>query len=163
MSHKEQRTRAIALADNDIGQKRYVLYKNVITRINQACQDGYYLEAITLLESLITDRLESYLTFIKGENVGFENLGKLIDIFKSKALADKIDDELRNTVLQDVNEWRKKRNAVLHEMAKIDFGNQQTWEQKCQELDKIADDGLSIFRKIDKRLTALRRSKTADG
>lgn len=159
-SNKTTKERALALPDNNIGQQRYELFKSVIGRINQACQDGYYLEAITLIESLISDRLESYLSFVLEDNIGFQNLGTLIDNFRSKKNQEKIDNELKEVVLNDIDDWRKKRNMILHEMAKIDFNNQLTWEQKCQDLDEIAKSGIDIFRKIDKRLANLRKNES---
>lgn len=159
-SNKTTKERALALPDNNIGQQRYELFKSVLSRINQACQDGYYLEAITLIESLISDRLESYLSFIFKKNIGFQNLGTLINHFESKKNQEKIDNELKEVVLNDVDDWRKKRNIILHEMAKIDFNNQLTWEQKCQDLNEIAENGLNIFRKIDKILANLRKNKS---
>lgn len=159
-SNKTNKERALALPDNNIGQQRYELFKSVLSRINQSCQDGYYLEAITLIESLISDRLESYLSFVLGDNIGFQNLGTLINHFESKKNQEKIDNELKEVVLNNVNDWRKKRNKVLHEMAKIDFNNQLTWEQKCQDLNEIAENGLNVFRKIDKRLANLRKNES---
>lgn len=156
-SNKE---RAIALPDNDIGRQRYELFKSTLGRINQARENSYYLEAIALIESLIADRLESYLTYIRNENFGFKTLEALIRGFGSNnEYQDKIDDKLKDIVLNAVKDWKDKRNSALHEMAKIDFNNQLTWKQKCQDLNKITEDGLIIFRQIDNRLRVLRKPK----
>jgi hypothetical protein len=40
---------------------KYLSYREAWTRIKQAQEQGFYLEAVTLEESIITDRLISYL------------------------------------------------------------------------------------------------------
>lgn len=112
-----ERVRAIALDTNNVGNQRYNLYKKVIEHINKSIDNGYYLEAITLIESLIADRLESHLTFIKGEDFSFKTLDKIVKNF-SRHKSD-IDDDLYRLVEEYVNNWKEKRNLVLHEMAKL--------------------------------------------
>lgn len=150
------KVRAVALSDNNIGKKRYELYKNVIERINKSCEDGYHLEAIALIESLLSDRLESYLTFIKGEDFSFKTLERIIKNFKQHQ-AEINDEELSGFVLDELEKWKEKRNIALHEMAKIDLNNPETWEQKSKGLADIAKNGLILFRKIDQQISKLRK------
>lgn len=154
------RVRAIALDTNNVGNQRYNLYKKVIEHINKSIDNGYYLEAITLIESLIADRLESHLTFIKGEDFSFKTLDKIVKNF-SKHKSD-IDDDLCRLVEEDVNNWKDKRNLVLHEMAKIEINSELTWEEKTKDLEEIARVGFKIFRNIDKRLSYLRKNPNID-
>ena len=58
----EPRKRAITASDNDIGQERHKLYKSSFSWIKKSIGAGYYLEAISVVESLVADRLESYLS-----------------------------------------------------------------------------------------------------
>ncbi|MBK8182926.1 MAG: hypothetical protein IPK63_08495 [Candidatus Competibacteraceae bacterium] len=67
-SNPKNRNRAIATADNNIGITRYQLYKRAYAKINESIKQGFYLEAISIIESLISDRLESRLTFLKGSD-----------------------------------------------------------------------------------------------
>lgn len=55
----DMKVRAIAKEDNEVGLERYKLYKSAFSRINKAIKEEYYLEAITLVESILADRLES--------------------------------------------------------------------------------------------------------
>lgn len=57
---------------------RGMLYKNAFSRINLAMEQGFHLEAISLIESLVSDRLESRLSFLKQKDFSFEPLGSLI-------------------------------------------------------------------------------------
>lgn len=153
------KTRAVSLPSNDIGKKRYELYKNVIERINQSCEQGFYLEAISLTESLIADRLESHMTFIKGKDFSFKTLERLIKEFK-RHRADIGSKELSVLVEFELDVWREKCHCALHEMAKIDVSNMETWEQKSKDLAQIAHEGFVLFRQIDKQITLLRKKSS---
>ena len=41
-------------------------------------EHGFYCEAITLSESIIADRLDSRLSYLKQHNCGFRMLGELV-------------------------------------------------------------------------------------
>jgi hypothetical protein len=148
----EKRKRADSKVDGDIGQERYALYKAAFERIAQAIAEGYYLEAISIEESLIADRLESHLSYRLGKDFGFKNLGKLIDKIKS----DETDAELRKLVSQELDQWRKARNTAAHEMVKIEVGKQVSWEARSQINQSVAEAGLILVRKIDQRTRKLR-------
>lgn len=45
----------------EIGKLRYETYKGVISKCDSAIKEGFYLEAITLMESMIFDRLTSII------------------------------------------------------------------------------------------------------
>jgi len=57
---------------------RYMRYKLAFDRMDEALQEGWLLEAISLQESIISDRLASILD-AKGETVSIkQSLGRLI-------------------------------------------------------------------------------------
>ena len=56
-----RKPRDIAVHGDGLGDRRYYRYCAAFDRADRAMQDGYYLEAITLLDSLIFDRLSSRL------------------------------------------------------------------------------------------------------
>jgi hypothetical protein len=115
---------------------------------------GFFLEAITLIESLATDRLESRLSFLTGTNRGFENLGPLIkDMRKHET-----DPALRALVDQDLDAWRQMRNASLHEMPKLAAGDSSTWEDRVQFLVIVAIEGLDVLRQLSNQIRALKKA-----
>lgn len=115
---------------------------------------GFFMEAITLIESLATDRLESRLSFLTKTNRGFENLGPLIkDMRKHET-----DPALRALVDQDLDAWRQMRNASLHEMPKLAAGDTSTWEDRVQFLVIVAIEGLDILRQPSNRIRALKKA-----
>jgi hypothetical protein len=152
---KKQRTRALATPGTPIGRVRHNLYKRAYSRINDARAKGFYLEAITLIESLIGDRLEHRLTFLKQRDFSFKNLGELI----TEARKTEIDGELKQLVLGPLDSWRQERNSALHEMAKIADGDLPTWEKRMSGLETIAMGGLTTLRAIDKRCQQLRKPR----
>lgn len=146
------RERAICNPNNEIGQERFRLYKSAFSWISKSIEDGYYLEAINIIESLICDRLESHLSLLLEENYGFKNLGNLIDKIKQH----ETDEQLHLIITQDLDEWRKKRNKAAHEMVKIEKGIEITWQERVKINKQIAERGLELVRQIDKRIRQLK-------
>ena len=148
------KTRAIATPGTGVGTARYHLYRMAYGRIKGAMDDGYYLEAITLIESIVSDRLESRITKLLGTDFSFKTLGALIN--KSKSV--ETDASLSALVQTDLDDWRQLRNEALHAMAKLANGDSSTWEDRMLALVLIAEDGIQVLKAIDSRCTALRKA-----
>lgn len=147
-----KKRRAVNLPGNPVGQQRHDLYTEAIDHIKNAIQKGFYLEAITLIESMIADRLESRLSSLKGEDYSHKTLGDLI----IRINKDETDETLKNMVVNDLNTWRQKRNQSLHEMVKIQEGDTSTWQERTAELPEISKEGLVLLRKISQYVQSLR-------
>ena len=147
-----KRKRALAEAGNANGQARYNMYKSAYERIATAKKSGFHLEAITIIESLITDRLESRLSFILKADFSFQNLGPLI----KKADKEETDAQLKKLVTIDLDKWRIARNKALHEMTKIAEGDTSTWQDRVNGLQPVSDDGIALLQVIDKRIRKLK-------
>ena len=124
------------------GMERHDLYDAAITRYNQAIGAHYYLEAITIMESLIADRLESYLIrTTTDKQYAFKTLEKLIAGLRAS-----------NDVampISDIEIWKNARNKALHEMAKIEIDKYEDFQTKYDKTKSCAEDGMLLFRKID--------------
>ena len=83
---------------NEKGKIRYVRYKHVLEQYKKAMENGFYLEAVTLMESIISDRLESRAAYLEKTN-GFETLGKLCNILSS--------DDILKDIIPQVEKWKK--------------------------------------------------------
>ena len=55
----------------EIGKLRYETYKGVLSKYKKAMEVGCYLEAITLMESIIFDRLASIVNEISEKDILF--------------------------------------------------------------------------------------------
>lgn len=151
MTASTKRIRALATKGTKVGKTRYNLYKEAYARINESIQAGYCLEAIVLIESLVADRLESRLSFLKKKDISFRPLGKLIE--SSQKI--ETDADMKKLV-ENLNECRLKRNKAIHEMVKISDGEFPTWEARIKDVAASAKNGLSCLRAIARRCKQLR-------
>ena len=144
MSAKNQRMRAEAYSGQGYGTLRYNLFKSAEKHIEKSIQEGYFCEAIAIIESVITDRLESWLSFLKQTNVGFQNLGPAIQSLQGcETDADIIG------ILSDLDKWRVKRNGALHELVKIEAGKPKSeWIERIQLLSSTATEGYELLKKL---------------
>jgi hypothetical protein len=97
---------------------RYLRYKLAFERLDDALEEGWLLEAISLEESIISDRLLSALQALGGETSARQSLNNLINQTK-KAFAENgcdPDDEL----FDKFHRWRDDRNECVHAFCKLD-------------------------------------------
>lgn len=154
MDQKGSRTRALAISGTDVGLRRHHLYKNAHRRIKQAIEAGFHLEAITLVESLLSDRLESRASYIRGRDFSFKTLDALIKRFREvKPDSDK---ELQSLILNEVAEWKDARNKALHEMAKLSSDDDRNWDARYKEIKPVAVNGLKVLAAVDRRVKTMR-------
>ena len=128
---------------NEISKKRQETYRTVISRYDEAIEAGFYLEAITLMESLISDRIESYFIWetAKQKKYSFKQLGWLI----SQLDANK-DSRMPKSELE---QWWRLRNEALHELAKINENDDLDFNAKYAKAKLCAEKGKPLFRKVD--------------
>ena len=97
---------------------RYLRYKLAFDRMDEALQEGWLLEAISLQESIITDRLISILEK-KGEAVSRkQSLGRLIGLAKKVITGSGI--TVEGDFFHELDQWRDARNECVHAFCKLD-------------------------------------------
>lgn len=104
--------------------KKYLSYREAFTRINKAINQSYFLEAITIEESIICDRIVSYLYYKynvifseKSMSTNKTLMNGLVDLWRKKEpeiVSYKSSEDLR----KEIDEWRKQRNKLIHSMTK---------------------------------------------
>lgn len=123
-------------------------------RMNRAMAQGFYLEAITICESLISDRLLSSLDRRRGvERNARTGLHRLINAHLDETLLDR-SSETHGEKLLDVfsalRAWKDKRNELLHGIAKCLPGDEVHSSPILMEQAKdAAEEGLRLFRHLD--------------
>lgn len=123
------------------GEIRRDRYQRVLEQYKRAMESGFYLEAVTLMESIISDRLESRATYL-GKTTGFDTLGKLCNILSS--------DTVLKDIIPQIVDWKNGRNRILHEMSKIDASDMaEDFGGKYESGRLLAQSGLDIFRQVD--------------
>lgn len=143
--------RPTILEDPQVGKDRYQLYKASIDQYQKALKDGYFLECITLMESLIKDRLESIHNEIynkdKGSNLTLSAISDILVTLNEVELKKELDI------------WRKDRNGALHAMAKLQECSGVTFEERYKSLHDIAEKGYELFKAIDSVIRKYRKGQ----
>ena len=104
---------------------KYLSYREAWARIKLARRQGFFLEAVTIEESIISDRLLSFLEkrcglTLKDTTKG--NLNQIIQKWHGEASARLQSDPTEGETLRALNDrlqaWRSGRNEVVHGMVK---------------------------------------------
>lgn len=152
MSEKKIRATILDIS----GKERYEIIKAAISRYNIAIEHSFFLEATALMESLLSDRLESRLGELIKASVSFDTIGNLLNSLR-KVETDTVLKEIMN---KQINNWCGDRNAVIHQAAKIELGKKKEWEDFLKQAEKTAKDGRKIFDAYNKQLNKLRRTNS---
>jgi hypothetical protein len=123
-------------------------------RMKRAMEQGFYLEAITICESLISDRLLSSLDRRHGvERNARAGLHRLINAHLDETLLDRSSQahgEKLTDIFSALRIWKDKRNELLHGIAKCLPGDEVHSGPVLMERSKsAAEEGLRLFRHLD--------------
>lgn len=147
--YKKEPRRTVA-EDDSVRTLRYENYKASISQIHKAMEAGFFVESITLIEGLLTDRMESLINELDGSTVGQSlTFKELTDKLQSKASAE------YNEVLTKIDAWRKRRNGAVHSLPKE---LEPAFSARYDSLKSVAEDGYELFREFDKLLSEYRRT-----
>jgi hypothetical protein len=131
---------------------KYRRYREAWTRIKKAKDDEYYFEAVTLEESIICDRLISYLvsrgvTCADNKYLSFENL---ICEWERVTGGIPISEGNISNLQESVCEWKQLRNEVVHGMVKscpdTELDDIQSF---MEEARRAAEEGEKLARAVD--------------
>lgn len=144
-----------------VGQARKELIASGFEKIKEAEEKGFYLEGLTILESLISDRLESLKSQIKLRNSEdgiitskFENLGSLINFLKEK---EELNQDFRSFLKNEMTVWKNRRNKALHQMVKLEKDNLHEWTVRYNSFRPDIEEGREIFRRINREIYAFKK------
>ena len=97
---------------------RHQSYTFAFQRLNESLKEGWLLEAITLEESIISDRLASALQYKNEEAGKAQSLNNLIAQAR-KHLHTEIN-SLDPELIALLDKWRVARNKCIHGICKLD-------------------------------------------
>jgi hypothetical protein len=105
-----------------MNRSKYLSYKEAWGRVNAALEADFPFEAVTIEESIISDRLLSHLEGVdpdpkRGVKTSFS---RLIGDWKRLAQATRDDEALE--LADRVDRWRDYRNSVVHSLVKSEPG-----------------------------------------
>ena len=145
--------------NQDVRGIRYVMYKQAWERYNEAYVAKYYIECIAIVESLISDRLESLANQISASSkYSYSTLEKLITYLCGKNQSQSLNDEIVS-VVNEIKVWKNGRNRAIHEMAKLSEDLDETFDKKYGELEQIADNGRELFNELNNEIRKFRNKK----
>lgn len=118
------------------------LITRALNRAERAVSAGFYLEALVLCDSLITDRIRvigvhssSTPIEIRGVNNGLVNLGRA-----GIALLD-------TTLIEETRDWGKRRNAAVHGFSKLAEFDGTSWQSRLKQTKVQAEFGIGLAKR----------------
>lgn len=136
---------------------KFYSYRYAYSQMKKAIESKFYLEAITIQESIITDRLLNFVIRNKLITISENELHRPI-VFLNKLIEyTKVhfDDE---NIFKELNEFRVSRNNCIHAMVKSYPG---TPTQKVCDFQKLSKEtslsGRVLTRKVDAWHTRMKK------
>ena len=129
-------------------EAKYLSYKAAWERIKSANEAGYYLESVALCESIMSDRLISYITGVSGKSLSLTTPFATI-IKEWKKYSDPFSWGAYKDLPDAVDAWRKKRNDVVHGFVKSNPGTPtERVESVLDGAKDAAVEGCSLARAV---------------
>jgi len=123
--------------------EKYEAYKKMYEDLNKAMKYGFYYEAIFIEYAIFEDRLRSLLKYagLPAEKKGraLTLVQKLNTIRTNEKFCDNfIRERLTSELLDSVEEWKDKRNKLIHNLANTPYTS--------DEVKVIAEEGYELLR-----------------
>jgi hypothetical protein len=108
---------------------KYESYREAWSRIDAACESQFFLEAITIEESIISDRIISYLSRPsspnplkpKGKGRRYPGFARLIDDLQTD-VGGPVSQGDFGDLCTELHQWRDNRNTAIHAIVQSDPG-----------------------------------------
>jgi hypothetical protein len=147
MQQNGKRWRSKGGAGTAVAQARYQLYKAANEQLKSAYELGFYIECVSICETIIADRLEARIQFLARESddpthlrTAAQAARRLLDIEPAENA------DLRE-LYASVVAWSADRNAVVHQFVKVADGDGQvSAEERAAHAKRTAASGRKIMR-----------------
>lgn len=142
----------------EVGRARYELYRGANRRLKEALAHGFWIEAIALCESMISDRLEARISHLGNHEPTARRhkvLGGLVKRLQS--IEKKTGYATLHALYDEVRSWNDDRNKAIHHAVKISDGEEfRSWEQRYGELEATARTGADLVRRLSSEFKRMR-------
>lgn len=105
------------LIDSHNNKQKYLSYRLALGRIGHAISEEFPIEAIAIEESIISDRLHSFVRHYSGP-LDIERTSLRALVKKSLIICNTNKDEEGKQLLEIISDWIDLRNNVIHGIAK---------------------------------------------
>ena len=134
-----------------IGKAKEQLFRSAFSRIDNSISRGFHLEAITITESLICDRLETLVSVVTESRIKAMNLGPLLKMVRQIP-------EFPTKLADEIDDWRIDRNYVVHQMVKITTEEVFDWRSRMKFARVTAIRGQSLVKDVHASTNRIKRS-----
>jgi hypothetical protein len=132
-----------------VARQRYDLYKLANEQLKAAYEAGFYIECVSICESIISDRIEARLQFLRratDKPSQIDSLGRLLKQVEDIESEDQT--ELRAAYVS-TREWGRARNETIHQFVKVtDQNHQSSCDDRAQQARAAARNGIRLMRKV---------------
>lgn len=104
---------------------------------------GSHIEAVALIESIMSDRIESAIGAITKKEVNASTLGSL---FNQLSQLQSTDPDLA----ESIKAWNKSRGLVIHQMVKLTSNYDSDWSARLKLARLTAKEGLQVLTELRK-------------
>jgi hypothetical protein len=164
MSVKKTNVRNVASShpSSKEGQQRRAIYKAVWLQIARAKSSGCWLEVITLVESILADRLEARVAHINHQEAQSRKMCTAAQ--SAKVLLEHANGEDKDAldIYNHVVDWSNSRNSALHELAKSLEEESRIWSDRYEEARLTAVNGERLAKRISALVKKLNRPRKAE-
>ena len=115
----------------------------------------FYYEAIFIVFAILEDRTESllkhaHINIIKKDNQKFSLSEKLDKIKHCETFQDEyIQKHLTSDLIQQIYNWKNKRNMLIHELINTEYCN--------TEIEELALEGYELIKKLNNKSTLVNK------
>jgi hypothetical protein len=106
---------------------KYESYKYAFERLQEALDQEFFLEAVMIAESIVAERLLSYLTFRLKATKSDRTLNPRAALKQLIEQWEKLDGSVvhkeRQNLISDIDQWRGDRNECAHGLVKSNPGD----------------------------------------
>ncbi len=123
------------------GVSKSNLIKECHKRLLRSIKQGFHIESIALIETLMSDRLESLLSTGGSEPVLLKTLGQHLAKIEKLGVLD-------DSLVRDLQIWNRKRNLAVHELVKIRNQSDTDWNARIRFVRDAAREGNLLLNKL---------------
>jgi hypothetical protein len=119
---------------------KYLAYREAWARIKESQSQGFYLEAITIEESIISDRLSSYFRNVLKTDRQPNSLKRMQDLWKKHHPEPIVFGDYDDLVTA-LDKWREGRNRSIHAIVNSHEHPEQSIELFLSNSQEVAAQG----------------------
>ena len=131
-----------ASASKEVNALKSELISNAYKRIERAQALGFHIEAVAIIESLISDRLESAIANRESMPIKVSNLGPALNQLLQSGF-------LTHDLAEEISSWGRNRAKVVHEMVKVTVVQDSNWKERMRFAKYVSIEGFRLLLVLD--------------